>query len=207
MPDRWSFLSPAAQAASEFKDKGSSFLGRLAPVLSPEEAMGFLADQKKRYHDATHHCWAYRIGWAEGLHVRSSDGGEPSRTAGQPLVSAMESRGVSDACLVVIRYFGGVKLGTGGLVRAYRAAAQLALDAAELRPKSLCSEWEIALPYGAQGAVRHAASRLGVELREAGGAEALVLSARVPRGAAEAFESALARAAERWKGGVTWKSR
>jgi uncharacterized YigZ family protein len=207
MTDLWSYLSPAAQAASEFKEKGSSFLGRLAPVSSPEEAAKFVAEQKKRFHDATHHCWAYRIGWAEGLQERSSDGGEPSHTAGLPIASALEGRGVSDACLVVIRYFGGVKLGTGGLARAYRTAAQLVLDAADLRPKVLCAEWEISLPYGAQGTVRHAASRLGVRLREAGSAEELLLSASVPKGAAEAFESALRQASESWKGGITWRSR
>jgi len=207
MSDPWSYLSPAAQAASEFKEKGSSFLGRLASASSPEEASKFVAEQKRRFHDATHHCWAYRIGWAEGLLERSSDGGEPSHTAGLPIASALEGRGVSDACLVVIRYFGGVKLGTGGLARAYRTAAQLVLDAAELRPRSLCAEWEISLPYGAQGTVRHAASRLGVHLREAGSAEELLLAASVPRGATEAFESALKQASESWKGGVTWRSR
>lgn len=207
MPDPWSYLSPAAQAASEFKEKGSSFLARLAPASSTEEAMAFLSAQKKQFHDATHHCWAYRIGWAEGLRERSSDGGEPSHTAGLPIASALEARGVSDACLVVVRYFGGVKLGTGGLARAYRAAAQLVLEAAPLRERTLCVAWEISLPYGAQGTIRHAAAQLGVELCEAGGAEKLKLAARVPRGAQDAFEGVLKRASEGWKGGVTWRSK
>lgn len=207
MHDAWSYLSPAAPSSAEFKDKGSAFLGRLSPASSPEEALAFVESQRRRFHDATHHCWAYRTGWGEALQSRCSDAGEPSRTAGPPILGSLEARGVSDACLVVIRYFGGVKLGTGGLVRAYRAASQLALDAALLEARTLFTEWEVALPYAAQGALRHAAAALGVTLRDAQSGERLVLRARVPMGSAEAFGGALERLRERWKGGVEWKSR
>jgi uncharacterized YigZ family protein len=207
MHDPFSYLSPTGPASSEFKDRGSAFLGALAPAAAAEEALAHVESQRKRYRDATHHCWAYRTGWAESLQSRCSDAGEPSRTAGPPILAALEGRGVSDACLVVVRYFGGVKLGTGGLVRAYREAAGLALDAAVLEPRTLADDMELALPYGAQGALRHAAASLGVALSQGDSGERLVLRARVPRGSAQAFEGVLERLGERWKGGIAWKSR
>jgi uncharacterized YigZ family protein len=207
MHDPFSYLSPAAPASSEFKEKGSTFLGKLAPASCAPEAMAHVESLRKRYHDATHHCWAYRTGWGETLEGRFSDAGEPSRTAGPPILAALEGRRVSDACLVVVRYFGGVKLGTGGLARAYRAAANLALDAAALEVRTLCDHLELTLPYGAQGALRHAAASLGVALSEGESGESLVLRARVPRGSAQAFEGVLERLGERWKGGIAWKSR
>jgi uncharacterized YigZ family protein len=169
--------------------------------------VAFLESLRKRHHDATHHCWAYRVGWAETMESRSSDDGEPSHSAGEPIMRSMEERGVSDACCVVVRYFGGVKLGTGGLARAYRCAARLALDAADLQERVLCETWEIALPYGAQGSLRHCAALLGVQLGEDRFGEAVVLSARVPRSTAEAFAGRLAGLREQWRGEVEWKSK
>jgi uncharacterized YigZ family protein len=182
-------------------------LAHLGPAGSEDEAMAFLEGLRRRYHDATHHCWAYRLGWAESLRSRCSDDGEPSYTAGTPILGALEERGASDACIVVVRYFGGVKLGTGGLARAYRAAARSVLEEADLRLEVLCEETEVVLPYGAQGSLRHACAQMGVQLSEEGYGDKLTLSARVPRAVHEPFLSTLEKLRDAWKGEVRWRSK
>lgn len=205
--DEWTYLAPVGPGESVYKERGSSFLGRLEEAAGAEGAMGLVEQARRRYHDATHHCWAYRIGWADKLQERSSDAGEPSRTAGVPILSVMQTKGISDACLVVVRYFGGVKLGTGGLARAYRAAALTASEAARLEERTLSVRLQIALPYAAQGALRHAAAEFGVVVEESGYGQELQLEAVVPLGARVRFEQALARLNEFWKGGLAWKSK
>jgi len=205
--DPWSYVTPASACSSEYKEQGSRFIAHLAPAGASGEALAFLESLRRRYHDATHHCWAFRTGWGEDLQVRSSDDGEPSHTAGEPILQSLEERAVSDACLVVVRYFGGVKLGTGGLARAYRAAARQALDAAVLNTRVLTEEWFIDLPYGAQGSLHHTAAELGVRLGSQAFAEGVSLVACVPKGAVEAFSARLERLSEQWKGAVRWKSK
>ena len=117
---------------SEIKIKGSRFLAEAIPVSSVEEADAALLAIKKRDYDATHHCSAYRIG-SDGNTFRYNDDGEPNSSAGLPIYRQIEGRNLTNALVVVIRYYGGTKLGTGGLVRAYGEAASLALDAAEVK--------------------------------------------------------------------------
>jgi len=207
MDEDWSYLSPEKEASSEFKEKGSRFIGLLSPAVTPDDAMRFLYGLRKRYHDATHHCWAYRTGWGNELLSRYNDDGEPGGTAGPPILASLEKRGVSDACLVVVRYFGGTKLGTGGLMRAYRASAGITLDAAALVKRILSSDWSIELPWGAQGSLRHRADALGIRLAEASSDERLTLAARVPMGVEAQFISFLENLKSHWKGAVSWKSR
>ncbi len=206
-PDLWSYLSPTGGSSSKYKEKGSLFLGFLAPAKTPEEAMDFLAGLRKKRHDATHHCWAYRTGWREELTVRCGDDGEPGRTAGPPILASLKKRGVSDACLVVVRYFGGVKLGTGGLARAYRATATLTLEEARLKTSIPGAEWSITLPYEAQGVLRHKLEAINVTVEDAGYGESLTLIARVPKRNEARFVSSLAALKESWKGAVSWKSK
>jgi uncharacterized YigZ family protein len=117
---------------SEIKIKGSRFLAEAIPVSSVEEADAALLAIKKRDYDATHHCSAYRIG-SDGNTFRYNDDGEPNSSAGLPIYRQIEGRNLTNALVVVIRYYGGTKLGTGGLVRAYGEAASLALDAATVK--------------------------------------------------------------------------
>ncbi|MEW5764797.1 MAG: IMPACT family protein [Acidobacteriota bacterium] len=207
MGDPWTYLRPEAPAFAEWKEKGSRFLGHAGPIDSPSGALAFLDGLRRRYHDATHHCWAYRSGWLDALESRFSDDGEPSRTAGQPILQAMEARGVSDACVVVVRYFGGIKLGPGGLARAYRTAAAQALEAARLAPHVIHVEAEVAIPYGMQGLLRREAERVGADLEDVGYEGRLTLRAKVPKGRWTEFESALSALSESCGGGVTWKLR
>lgn len=118
---------------SEVKEKGSRFLGEAVPVASEEEARARVAAARARLHDATHHAWALRLGHGDASIHRSHDDGEPSGTAGAPILAAIDGRGLTGTLVIVTRWFGGVKLGTSGLARCYGAAAAAALDAAPVR--------------------------------------------------------------------------
>ena len=110
-----------------YKEKGSRFIAVAVPVKSIEEVKSQLELLRKKYHDARHHCYAYRIGEAP-YEFRYNDDGEPSGTAGKPIFGQIQSYELTNILIVVIRYFGGVKLGTGGLIQAYRAAAKEAVE-------------------------------------------------------------------------------
>lgn len=113
----------------EFVIHKSRFIGHGVPAQTEEEALQFLQEMRKRYQDASHNCYAYIIGENKGI-MRYSDDGEPSGTAGLPIIEVMKAREVTNCCVVVTRYFGGVLLGAGGLVRAYAQGAAQALEAA-----------------------------------------------------------------------------
>ncbi len=135
MDDR--YFSAAKLARAETKVKGSRFTGRVRPVVSIEEAVETLEAIKREEHAATHNCYAYRIGFGPQPQFKYSDDGEPSGTAGKPIYDILEGRELTDTIIVVTRYYGGTKLGTGGLVRAYSEVASLSLDEAGIRENFL----------------------------------------------------------------------
>ena len=135
-------IKPSEGTYSELRSK---FLAFAIPVRTAEEAMEQVAKYQKEYFDARHVCWAYRLG-PEGEEYRSNDNGEPSGTAGKPILGQMVSADVSDLIILVIRYFGGVKLGTSGLIVAYRTAAAEALEAGEYGERLV--EKELKLTFG-----------------------------------------------------------
>lgn len=114
------------EASAEFEEKKSVFIGHAKPVRAEEEALAFIKAKKAEYADARHNVWAYRL--RGDILVRCSDDGEPQGSAGLPVLEVLRKSGVSDAAVVVTRYFGGILLGAGGLVRAYSHAARLAVD-------------------------------------------------------------------------------
>lgn len=124
----------------------SRFIGQCFPVESEKEAEAHLARLRKQYWDATHNCYAFRIG-ARGELCRSSDDGEPSGTAGLPILQTLTGRAVTNVLCVVTRYFGGILLGTGGLVRAYGASAAESVDAAGILQMAFCTELTMEVPY------------------------------------------------------------
>ena len=143
MRDSYKILTkPSEGTYSELRSK---FLAFAIPVRTAEEAMEQVAKYQKEYFDARHVCWAYRLG-PEGEEYRSNDNGEPSGTAGKPILGQMVSADVSDLIILVIRYFGGVKLGTSGLIVAYRTAAAEALEAGVFAERLV--EKEIKLTFG-----------------------------------------------------------
>lgn len=115
----------------EEKLKGSKFIASAQPIDSEEKAAAFIEEIKKEFHDATHNCFAWKIGVGRRQKFRYKDNGEPAGTAGQPILKAINSAGVSNVCVVVSRYFGGTKLGTGGLMRAYGRMAYELLRSCE----------------------------------------------------------------------------
>ena len=125
--DEYKTLS--GEVTGEYTEKKSRFIATLRPVSDEAEALAFIAEMKKKYWDARHNCSAYIVGSEKPLE-RCSDDGEPSRTAGMPMLEVLKGAGLKNVCAVVTRYFGGILLGTGGLVRAYQAAVQEALSAA-----------------------------------------------------------------------------
>ncbi len=128
-----SFLTIKAPAQAEIKVKGSRFIGETREVAHLEEAAAELEKIRKREHAATHHCYAYRIGRGSQAVFKYSDDGEPSGTAGKPIYDVLVGHELTNALIVVTRYFGGTKLGTGGLARAYRQAAKEAVEKSGVR--------------------------------------------------------------------------
>ena len=124
---------PARAGRAEIRERASRFLAFAFPASDAKDAAERVARLKKEYHDATHVAFAWKIGTGDSAAARASDAGEPSGTAGKPIAAAIESAGWSDAVVAVVRYFGGTKLGTGGLARAYRQAAEQAIAAAGSR--------------------------------------------------------------------------
>ena len=136
-------IKPSEGTYSELRSK---FLAFAIPVRTAEEALEQVAKYQKEYFDARHVCWAYRLG-PEGEEYRSNDNGEPSGTAGKPILGQMVSADVSDLIILIIRYFGGVKLGTSGLIVAYKTAASLAIEAGEFAERLVEKEMKLTFGY------------------------------------------------------------
>ena len=133
----------------------SRFIGRALPIASEGEALAYVEEVKSEHYDARHVCYGYRIGRGSQTIVRCNDDGEPARTAGLPIWQILEGREITNTLVVVIRYYGGIKLGTGGLARAYREAARLALEAAGVVKRFPEDEVMVRVPYAMHGKVEH----------------------------------------------------
>lgn len=175
----------AAVAHAAITEKKSEFIATIAPAASEEEANALLARVKAAHRQARHNVYAYLL--RTGARQRYSDDGEPSGTGGLPVLSVLEHAGLSDAVIVVTRYFGGVLLGTGGLVRAYTAAAQAALAAASIVTVTPCVRLNMALPYPQYEPVRRALLEAGADIAEPLFTDEVALSATLPAGRAEAL--------------------
>jgi uncharacterized YigZ family protein len=137
-----------------YKEKGSKFIAVAVPVETANDVKLQLVQMRKRYHDARHHCYAYRIG-EEPYEIRFNDDGEPSGTAGKPIFGQIQSFELTNVLIVVVRYFGGVKLGTGGLIQAYRAASRNAIENGKIISKTWKTSVEIQFGYLQMNEVMH----------------------------------------------------
>lgn len=144
MADTYHTIKTPSEAV--FKEKMSKFLAFAHPVGTIEEAKDIISSYSKKYFDARHVCWAYMLGSARERFL-SSDNGEPSGTAGKPILGQINSFGLTDIVIVVVRYFGGIKLGTSGLIAAYREAARMALSEAEIVERHDMAEISFTFPY------------------------------------------------------------
>jgi len=136
----------SGKAEGLYKEKGSKFIALAFHVTSEEEVKDILVGLRKEYHDARHHCYSYIIGF-KGEHWRANDDGEPSGTAGRPIHGQMQSRNLTNTLIVVIRYFGGTKLGVSGLINAYKTAASDALEHANVVTKTIKDVYTITFGY------------------------------------------------------------
>lgn len=176
----------AAPAAYSLDVKHSRFLAQATPVATPETAMALLAQIADR--DATHNCWAYRIGGD----YRSSDDGEPAGTAGRPILAAIDGQGFDHVMVVVTRWFGGIKLGAGGLVRAYGGAAAECLRTASRQPLIAMCTLELHAGFDDIGGVHAALASFGAEkLDEAFAADGLRLRLSLPAERVDALKAQL----------------
>ena len=147
-----SYKSIAGVSEGLFKDNGSRFIAKAYPVETEEEVRVIVSALKKEYHDARHHCYAYRLGYL-GDRFRANDDGEPSGSAGRPILGQIDSAGLSDILVVVVRYFGGIKLGIPGLIRAYKTSTADALASAEIVEKVAGKFFRIRFGYLSMNAV------------------------------------------------------
>ncbi|CAM1340598.1 YigZ family protein [Tenacibaculum aestuarii] len=129
-----------------FKDRNSKFFGYAFPVFSEEDIKERLEELRKQHHTARHHCYAWQLG-TENTRFRANDDGEPSNSAGQPIYGQIQAFEVTNILIVSVRYFGGTKLGVGGLINAYRTSAQLALEASEIVEKTIDVHYKLKFGY------------------------------------------------------------
>lgn len=142
----FSYRTIKDSSEGSYKEKGSKFLGFAYPVKSEEEVKQKISELKKKYFDARHHCYAYIVG-ADKTKFRAFDDGEPNHSAGDPILGQIRSKELTNVLVVVVRYFGGVKLGVGGLISAYKAAAEDALNSSIIIEKEILQGYEIEYPY------------------------------------------------------------
>jgi len=180
------YITIARQAQAEHTQSRSRFIASVRPVTTEDEALVFIDSTRRAYWDAKHNVYAYIV--REGGAARFSDDGEPPSTAGQPVMEVLRHAGLCDVCMVVTRYFGGVLLGTGGLVRAYSAAARMAVEAAGTTVMRLCAVLELRYAYAYHGKICAAAQTLGAAVLDTSFAEDVTLKCAVETQRRKAFE-------------------
>ena len=180
------YLIPTGPGGGELVEKRSRFLGRVWPVEGEEEARAYIEETRKRHYDARHNCWCWRL--KDGPE-RYSDDGEPQGTAGQPMLNVFQREEVTNVCCVVTRYFGGVLLGAGGLVRAYTQAAKLALDDAGISVVRRWVEVSVPCPYPLFERMKQEVEGAGGVLGDVEYAADVTVKALLPEGAVEAFSA------------------
>ena len=178
------YLVPTAFGEEEFVEKKSRFIGRIWPVETEEEALQRIQEMKKKHYDATHNCWAYVI--RDGA-VRFSDDGEPGGTAGMPMLQVLQREELYNVVCVVTRYFGGILLGAGGLVRAYTKGAKIAVDAAGKSMKRVWTALYLPCPYSYYERVKLAVAAFDGLIRKTDYGAEIELEVLFPEGRTQAF--------------------
>ena len=184
-----SYRTVRKEGCGEYEVKRSRFLCYAAPVRSQDEAAAFIASIKQKHWDARHNCSAYIL--REGGVKRFSDDGEPQGTAGMPILDVLEKSEVTDVCVVITRYFGGILFGAGGLVRAYSHSAALALEAGEIITMVKCAECELTCDYTLYGRIpaliaEHAGKETGTDFTDS-----VTVRFRLPEDEVDAFQAQL----------------
>lgn len=192
------FTTAFAEASAEFTERRSRFIGHIMPVQTESEALAFIETIKKQHWDATHNVYAYLV--REENIRRYSDDGEPKGTAGVPVLDVLQKEGLCDVCVVVTRYFGGILLGGGGLVRAYSHAASLAVQKAGKLLLTLCTVLEVSCDYSFYQRLQQILPRFDARTTESDFGEQVRLVLRLPKENGAAF---LCQVQEASAGGVS----
>ncbi len=196
------FLTIESGGEAEIKVKGSRFIGLALPTGNVAEAQDFIRTSEKKFHDATHHCYAYRIIAHGQLIERANDAGEPGGTAGPPILSVLSGQNLFNLCVIVVRYFGGTKLGKGGLARAYGEATRTVLDQCTMVTHYDFSLLVLRFPYEGIGNVMHVVNQWKALVESSAYGQEVELSVKLPRSTVEAFKQKII---EVTSGRVTFK--
>jgi len=160
-----SYPIPAEAVTVETEVKRSRFICDIAPAVNKAEALAFIASIRLREPEARHHCWAYIAGHpVSSIERAASDDGEPQGTAGKPMLNVIQHKGIGEIVVVVSRYFGGIKLGAGGLVRAYSSAVQQGVDALELTRRVPTIQGTIRFPFAMESSIRRLLEQMNVDI-------------------------------------------
>ncbi len=163
-----SYITISSPGEAIYKEKGSKFLSFAFHIDDEDEADAIRKDFKKKYYDATHVVYAFRIG-AEGEQFRAADDGEPSGSSGLPVLNTIKSKNITNVIVLVVRYFGGTKLGIPGLIDAYSQAAAMALDAAETEERLVTETVNVSVPYSQMNYVMRIVKDQDLQIAEMGG--------------------------------------
>lgn len=187
------YLSIVGREVREIREKGSRFIAEAMPVKTPDQVPMEVEAIRKREFKATHHCYAFRLA-PDGARFGYSDAREPVGTAGPPILRQIEGRGLVDTLVVVTRYFGGTKLGTGGLIRAYGDAAAEALNACPVAEHVMRVALRLSFDYSDTSPVMHVLSRFDTEIRDTRYTAGTELTVGVRRSQVDAFQDAFREA-------------
>lgn len=187
------YREPAREVSAEIKVKGSRFIARIVPVLSQEAAKEIIRAVSKEHYNATHNCTAWRIGAGEP-ESRFNDDGEPNGTAGMPILRQLEGAGLTNVVAVVTRYYGGTKLGTGGLARAYGDAAAEALASVQVRTRIIRRPVAVRFDYADTSPAMHTIGQFDIKVGESEYGDRTELQLAVRQSEAEAFAAAFVEA-------------
>jgi len=187
-----SYKVPAAPLCFEQIINKSRFVTHIQRTENKAQAKTFITQIKKQHPDARHHCWAYIAGHpTASLDIACSDDGEPQGTAGKPILNVLQHQGVGEITLLVVRYFGGIKLGAGGLVRAYSSSASLAMDKLETKALVSCKSFNIAFDYTLEKSIKHLLTSQNINIQQADYASQISLTIEVPLVDIESFNTQL----------------
>lgn len=185
------YFQPLAPVQVSYQIKKSEFITRIACIESKQQMKNFVQQARDDYPDARHHCWAYILGDpTQASSMASSDDGEPSGTAGKPMLNVLSHKNVGNIGVVIIRYFGGIKLGAGGLVRAYSSATQKAMDALALDLKEPLTSLTVQAKFSAESQLRHYIEKLAGQIVSVTYSEQLTVAIVLPTKSVDEFKVA-----------------
>lgn len=188
----FTYRTVSKESTSQIKEKGSRFIAFLFPIQNEKEFKKRVSGLKTEFPDAVHHCFAFRLNEPSILE-RFSDDGEPSGTAGKPILGQLKSADISNCALVVVRYFGGIKLGTGGLIKAYKSVAKQVIESSNIITEEIKAEAIIQCKFEQSGTVMGLLKKHRVEILKKKGSELLEIQVRIPKSEINELEKVISQ--------------